>query len=276
MRGDRMPYDAFDKLPKSDLDVPGGVIHVAFAPGDIALPKEKVLDWVKASARAVATYYGRYPVRELKLLIVPVSGPARARRAPHGVTRGAAIRVLLGREASEEDLRRDWVMGAERWCISRCPTWRSGTPGCPKGLPSTSNRSPGRRRSGGSRNLAGDDARHAGLAGKRRSRPRLHRHMGAQILGRRDVLPARRRRDPQSHRQQARPAGRHARRGISAGGNHEQDWPIERVLSTADKAVGVNVLTRLHNEMGAKPVIVTIRCADPGDRECHHCSYIKS
>ena len=39
---------------------------------------------------------------------------------------------------------------------------------------------------------------------------------------------------------------------IAAGGNHEQDWPIERVLATADKAVGVDVLTRLHNEMGTK------------------------
>jgi hypothetical protein len=41
---------------------------------------------------------------------------------------------------------------------------------------------------------------------------------------------------------------------IAAGGSHEKDWPIERVLATADKAVGVDVLTRLHNEMGAKPV----------------------
>jgi hypothetical protein len=41
---------------------------------------------------------------------------------------------------------------------------------------------------------------------------------------------------------------------ISAGGNHEQDWSLERVLTTADKAVGVDVLTRLHNEMGPKPV----------------------
>jgi hypothetical protein len=41
---------------------------------------------------------------------------------------------------------------------------------------------------------------------------------------------------------------------IAAGGNHEEDWPIERVLATADKAVGVNVLTRLHSEMGPKPV----------------------
>ena len=42
MRGDRMPYDAFDKLAKSDIEVPGGVIHVGFAPGTIALPKEKI------------------------------------------------------------------------------------------------------------------------------------------------------------------------------------------------------------------------------------------
>ena len=35
LRGERMPYDAFDKLPKTDLDVPGGVIHVGFAPGTI-------------------------------------------------------------------------------------------------------------------------------------------------------------------------------------------------------------------------------------------------
>jgi predicted metalloprotease with PDZ domain len=41
---------------------------------------------------------------------------------------------------------------------------------------------------------------------------------------------------------------------IAAGGNHEHDWPIERVLSTADRAVGVDVLTRLHDEMGSKPV----------------------
>jgi len=41
---------------------------------------------------------------------------------------------------------------------------------------------------------------------------------------------------------------------ISAGGNHEQDWSIARILATADKAVGLHVLTRLYNEMGAKPV----------------------
>src|SRR3989442_6769443 len=72
MRGDRMPYDAFDRLPRTDLEVPGGIIHVAFAHGEIALPKEKLLGWIRMSARAVTTYYGRVPVNSLRLLLVPV------------------------------------------------------------------------------------------------------------------------------------------------------------------------------------------------------------
>ena len=79
MRGDRMPYDAFDRLPKTDIEVPGGTIHVAFASGDITLPKEKLLGWIRMSARAVTTYYGRFPVASLRLLLVPVDG-ARIRR----------------------------------------------------------------------------------------------------------------------------------------------------------------------------------------------------
>jgi hypothetical protein len=41
---------------------------------------------------------------------------------------------------------------------------------------------------------------------------------------------------------------------IAAGGSHEKNWPIERVLATADKAVGVDAMTRLYREMGATPV----------------------
>ncbi|MGB8398355.1 hypothetical protein, partial [Bradyrhizobium sp.] len=109
MRGNRMPYDAFDKLPKTDLDVPGGTIQVALAPGNIALPQEKILDWIRTSAKAVSTYYGRFPVSSLRLLLVPVDG-ARVRGGTTWAYRGAAIRVLIGRDASEDDLRRDWVM----------------------------------------------------------------------------------------------------------------------------------------------------------------------
>jgi len=254
MRGDRMPYDAFDRLPKTDLEVPGGVIHVAFAPGDVTLPREKILDWIKTSARAVAVYYGRFPVASLKLLMVPINGP-RVRGGTTWGYRGAAIRVLIGRDASEDDLRRDWILVHEmvhlalpdmperhNWLseglavyiepIARVQAgdmaareiWQAMMRDMPKGLPEAGDRGLdntdtwGRRYWGGAMFCLLADIEIRKATGNR--------------LGLRDAM----------------------RGVIAAGGSHEQDWPIERVLATADKAVGVDVLTRLHNEMGAKPV----------------------
>jgi hypothetical protein len=253
-RGNRMPYDAFEKLPKIDLEISGGVIHVGFAPGEIVLPHEKVLDWVTTSAKAVATYYGRFPVNELKLLIVPVDGP-RVRGGTTWAYRGAAIRVMLGRDSDEADLRRDWVMVHEMvhlalpdmaeqhaWLseglavyiepiarvqagdLTAAQIWQAMMRDMPQGLPEPGDRGLdntdtwGRKYWGGAMFcLLADIA--------------IRKATGNE-LGLQDAM----------------------RGVIAAGGNHEQDWPIERVLATADKAVGVNVLTRLHNEMGPKPV----------------------
>ena len=254
MRGNRMPYDAFDKLPKTDLDVPGGVIHVGFAPGEIALPKEKVLDWVKTSAKAVANYYGRFPVSELKLLIVPVNGP-RVRGGTTWAYRGAAIRVLLGRDASEADLRRDWVMVHEMvhtalpdmpdrhaWLseglavyvepvarvqagdLNAREIWQAMMRDMPKGLPQAGDQGLDNTGTWGRKYWGG--AMFCLLADIEIRKATNNR------LGLQDAM-----------------------RGVlAAGGSHEQDWPIARILATADKAVGVDVLTRLHNEMGPKPV----------------------
>jgi hypothetical protein len=253
-RGNRMPYDAFDKLQKTDLEISGDIIHVAFAPGGIALPQEKVLDWVRTSAKAVATYYGRFPVKELKLLIVPVDGP-RVRGGTTWAYRGAAIRVMLGRDSSEADLRRDWIMVhemvhlalpelAERhaWLseglavyvepiarvqagdLTSAEIWQAMMRDMPKGLPEPGDRGLdntdtwGRKYWGGAMFALLADIEIRKATGNR--------------LGLQDAM----------------------RGVIAAGGNHEQNWPIERVLATADKAVGVDVLTRLHGEMGPKPV----------------------
>ena len=254
LRGDRMPYDAFEKLSKTDLDISGSIIHVAFAPGEIVLPRQKVLDWVRTSAEAVATYYGHFPVAELKLLIVPVNGP-RVRGGTTWGYRGAAIRVMLGREADADDLRRDWVMVhemvhlalpdmAERhaWLseglavyvepIARVQAgdltvsaiWQAMMRDMPQGLPEPGDRGLdntdtwGRRYWGGALFCLLADIEIRKATGNR--------------LGLQDAM----------------------RGVIAAGGNHERDWPIARVLATADKAVGVDVLTRLHKEMGGKPV----------------------
>jgi len=254
MRGDRMPYDAFDKLAKTDLDVPGGVIHVGFAPGTIALPKDKILDWVKSSAKAVATYYGRFPVGALRLLIVPVDGP-RVRGGTTWGYRGAAIRVMFGRDSSEDDLRRDWIMVHEmvhtalpdmperyNWLseglavyvepIARVQAgdmaakevWQAMMHDMPKGLPQ------------------------AGDGGLDNTDTWGRKYWGGAMF----CLLA----DIEIRKQTSNRFGlQDAMRGvIAAGGNHEVDWSIERILATADKAVGVNAMTRLHEQMGSRPV----------------------
>lgn len=255
MRGNGMPYDAFEKLAKTDLDVPGGVIHVGFAPGDIVLPKEKILDWVKTSAKAVATYYGRFPVTALKLLIVPVDGP-RVRGGTTWGYRGAAIRVLVGRDSGEGDLRRDWVMVHEmvhtalpemperhNWLseglavyiepIARVQAgdmtakevWQAMMHDMPKGLP-----------------LVGDE-------GLDNTDTWGRKYWGGAMF----CLLA----DVEIRKRTSNRLGlQDAMRGvIAAGGSHEVDWSIDRILVTADKAVGVDVMTRLHEQMGKKPVV---------------------
>ena len=72
--GERMPYSAFDAMPKTQLEVGGGKLDVAFTDGTFALPREKLLDWIRKSATAVSVYYGRFPVPEARVLVVPVPG----------------------------------------------------------------------------------------------------------------------------------------------------------------------------------------------------------
>jgi len=253
MRGDRMPYDAFDRLPKTDLDVPGGTIHVAFAPGDMTLPKDRIFDWIKASARAVSIYYGRFPVSSLRLLLVPVDG-ARVRGGTTWGYRGAAIRLPIGRDAGADDLKRDWVIVHEMvhtalpdlddryaWLseglavyvepvarvqagdLTAQEIWQAMMRDMPKGLPQAGDQGLdntdtwGRKYWGGALFCLLADIEIRKRTGNR--------------LGLQDAM-----------------------RGVlAAGGNPEKDWTLARVLSTADKAVGVDVLTRLHDEMGPKP-----------------------
>jgi hypothetical protein len=254
LRGDRMPYDAFDKLPKTDIDVPGGVVHVAFAPGEIALPRDRILDYVGTSAKAVSTYYGRFPVSSVKLLIVPVDGP-RVRGGTTWGYRGAAIRLMLGRDAGEDDLRRDWVLVHEMthlalpemaqrygWLseglavyiepvarvqagdLTAQEIWQAMMRDMPKGLPQPGDEGLDNTETWGRKYWGG--AMFCLLADIEIRKATSNR------LGLQDAM----------------------RGVIAAGGNVEVDWPIERILETADKAVGVDVLTRLHDQMGPKPV----------------------
>ena len=110
MRGDRMPYDAFDRMPKTDLEIGGGTIHVGFAPGEIDAAARKRC-WTGSGCRrkrSRPTTAG-FPSNSCGCCWCRSTAP-RIRGGTTWGYRGAAIRIPLGRNSTEEVLRRDWVM----------------------------------------------------------------------------------------------------------------------------------------------------------------------
>jgi hypothetical protein len=45
---------------------------------------------------------------------------------------------------------------------------------------------------------------------------------------------------------------------LAAGGNHEVEWSIQRILSIADRAVGVETMTRLYERMRGAPAMIDL------------------
>lgn len=248
-----MPYQAFDRLPVTDIAVPKGVIHVGFAPGDLKLPKARVLARIGEAANAVSTYYGRFPVASVRFLIVPIEGAGVRGGTTWGYA-GAAIRVVIGNDTDEAMLHRDWIMTHEmvhlalpdlsrryNWLseglavyiepIARVQSgdltaksiWADMKRDMPQGLPGL-----------GDRGLDFDGAWGRTYWG------------GALYCLLADVGIRR--------KTQNRLGLQDAMRGVlAAGGNHEVEWPIGDILATADKTVGLTVMTDLYREMRAKP-----------------------
>ncbi len=91
------------------LAVPGAMLTVRFAEGALALPRDRILDWIARSARAVAVYYGRFPLAAVDILVVPVGGKGVKHGKAFGEG-GGSIRVMVGRRSDGQDLVEDWIM----------------------------------------------------------------------------------------------------------------------------------------------------------------------
>jgi predicted metalloprotease with PDZ domain len=232
------------------IEVGSASIHIQLA-GDLPLPREAVVEWVRRGAAAVTTYLGEFPVRNL---VVTVYGGGEE-AVGEGVTHGASsIEVRLGRSARVADLNGDWVMTHEMfhlafptlndrylWMMeglsdylepiaraqagqwSAQDAWREFVDGLPQGLPEP-----------------GED----GLDNSRR-RERIY--WGGNIYW----LLA-------DVRIRAQTDNRHGlddaiRAILAEGGNGGVDWPLERVLVAGDKATGTTALKDLYEQLGTKP-----------------------
>jgi hypothetical protein len=102
-------YAALAQQPHESLKVGEATIDLVFADGAPGLDRARTIAWVLASAKAVSTYFGAFPVKRLGLLVIAVDG-ARVRSATTYGWAGSAIRIHVGKNADEAAFRRDWVL----------------------------------------------------------------------------------------------------------------------------------------------------------------------
>ena len=98
---------------RSTIRIGGSTIQIEFAPGPLDLPATKLIAWVSNAARAVTDYYGRFPIPEAQILVVPVKGRGGVLNGTSWGTHPAFTRVYVGQLTSDTDLKNDWVMTHE-------------------------------------------------------------------------------------------------------------------------------------------------------------------
>jgi predicted metalloprotease with PDZ domain len=252
------PYSGFGPFETARISVPGGVVDLAIAPGERDFPTSALTAWAGRAGRAVADYYGAYPVPRVLVLMLP----AGRRAIGFGTTLGnggASIMIWVGRSATAADLERDWVLTHEmihtafpnmprtqRWLEEGIATyvepiararagtlsveemWRGLVDGLPKGMPRPGDPGLDQARTWGSTYWGG--ALFCFLADLQiREKTGNGRSLD-------DAL-----------------------RGINAaGGSIFVRWPLRRALDAGDRATGTHVLRDLYGKMGEAPMKVDL------------------
>jgi hypothetical protein len=252
------PYGKFLELSSTPIAAPGGTLEVAFAPGELRLPRPTIIDWVAQRVRIVTAYFGRLPDPSSKLLIVPLRGSGVRGGTTWGF-RGAASRILMGRDTTVEQLRQDWILVHElihhampglddphNWMEEGLATYvesvaraQSGTlsaeaawavlvKGLPQGLPQPGDRGLDQTPTWG------------------------RTYWGGALYFLMSDIEIRRRTKNQIGLQDA------LRALVASGANNTQQWPITRVLAVADAGTGTSVLKETYDRMKHAPANVDL------------------
>jgi hypothetical protein len=213
-----------------------------------------VIAWIKRSAGIVAAYYGRFPTPTLHIQVVPESGDGVRGGQSFG-SRGGFIRLRVGRDVTDVQLRDDWVLVHEMTHLA-LPDVGEDHAWLSEGLATYVE--------GIARVQAGNRTQLDVWTEELRSMPRGlpqpgdrgldHTHTwgrtywgGAMFCLLADV-EIRRRTDNRFGLQDA------VRAVTRTSGGLVSDWPIERVLKTGDAAVGTTTLEDLYAQMKDAPV----------------------
>lgn len=106
------PYAGFGPLETARVETQKAFVDVAITPGERSLTNDALLGWVKQSTANVSGYFGRYPVPRA-LVIVLIGGRRGVGYGSSMGFGGASVMISVGRGATLEDLKNDWVLTHE-------------------------------------------------------------------------------------------------------------------------------------------------------------------
>jgi len=241
------------------VSVPGGSVEVTIAAQPSGVSRAQLLAWVEGSARAVAAYYGIFPVPRVRLAIRPAGSAGVGGGRTEGGRDGASIEIAVGDATSETDLEADWELTHEMVhlafpSMSRRQSWIE------EGL-ATYVEPIVRARAG---RASGDEiwrwllwglpqgAAAAERVGLDTARSHGAKYWGGALFCFLADVEIRQRTDNRKSLDDA------LRAIVRAGGNVTVSWDLARTLAIGDKAVGVPVLTELYARMGEKPMTADV------------------
>lgn len=111
-------YAVFGPIETSRIELPAppwraparpAELTVARMPGRLSVTREALDHWVEEVARQTATFWGGFPVDDGLVVVIPTVGDD----VEYGkvvAAGGAGMVILLGHDATEAALRRDWIL----------------------------------------------------------------------------------------------------------------------------------------------------------------------
>lgn len=237
----------------------GSTIDIRFDNDSKSVSNDALMNWIRRAATAVCTYYGKFPVPQLKLRVHVRGSDGVHQGVTYPSDNGGLVRISVGAATTPAELDNDWMLTHEMIHLA-FPSMAENRHWIEEGI-STYVEPIARVQAGqlSAEKMWSDVARdmpqgepEAGDRGLDRTDTWGRTYWGGAMF----CLLADVRIREQTHN---RKGLQDALRGIlNSGGNITDDWEIERAFAVGDKATGTTVLTDLYREMRDKPAPVDL------------------
>lgn len=110
--GEQDPHLRAGDGPRS-LHIAGAQLELVLGDGALDLPRSGIETWVRNAAQAVASYYGRFPVQQVRIQLHCEDGSGVGNGETRLVEGTPLIQITVGSHSTMPDLEQDWVLPHE-------------------------------------------------------------------------------------------------------------------------------------------------------------------